>query len=106
MFIYIDLVHGYSLLRPTLNIDYFHELFDVAGEFGIDVEGHREIRIGCAKLTLTKIRYRDGTRGFRVSSRIHRGIPHGRQWGTVQARCEERRDEVWDYSYIYGETME
>ena len=43
-------VHGYSLLRPILNIDYFHDLFDVAADFGVEVEGHREclgIELGC-----------------------------------------------------------
>jgi glutamine synthetase len=35
-------VHGYSMLRPTLNQDYFHELYDAAEAFGIEVEGHRE----------------------------------------------------------------
>jgi glutamine synthetase len=35
-------VHGYSLLRPTLNADYFHDLYDEAERFGIEVEGHRE----------------------------------------------------------------
>ncbi|KAJ9102316.1 hypothetical protein QFC20_005009 [Naganishia adeliensis] len=34
------IVHGYSLLRPQLNKDYFHELYDAAEEFGIEIEGH------------------------------------------------------------------
>lgn len=33
-------MHGYSLLRPQLNKDYFHELYDAAEEFGIEIEGH------------------------------------------------------------------
>jgi len=33
-------MHGYSLLRPTLNQDYFHDLYDMAEDFGIEVEGH------------------------------------------------------------------
>ncbi|WWC65352.1 uncharacterized protein I303_107970 [Kwoniella dejecticola CBS 10117] len=33
-------MHGYSLLRPTLNQDYFHDLYDMALDFGIEVEGH------------------------------------------------------------------
>jgi len=33
-------MHGYSMLRPTLNQDYFHELYDAAEAFGIEVEGH------------------------------------------------------------------
>jgi hypothetical protein len=34
-------VHGYSMLRPTLNQDYFHEIYDAAEEFGVGIEGHR-----------------------------------------------------------------
>lgn len=34
-------MHGYSLLRPSLNSDYFHDLYDQAVAQGIDVEGHR-----------------------------------------------------------------
>ncbi|OXG23341.1 glutamine synthetase [Cryptococcus neoformans Tu401-1] len=33
-------MHGYSILRPTLNMDYFHDLYDMAVDFGIEVEGH------------------------------------------------------------------
>jgi glutamine synthetase len=33
-------VHGYSLLRPQINKDYFHELYDAAETFGIEIEGH------------------------------------------------------------------
>ncbi|KAG0150609.1 hypothetical protein CROQUDRAFT_652210 [Cronartium quercuum f. sp. fusiforme G11] len=33
-------MHGYSLLRPNLNQDYYHDLFDSALAFGISVEGH------------------------------------------------------------------
>ncbi|PWY96938.1 glutamine synthetase/guanido kinase [Testicularia cyperi] len=32
--------HGYSMLRTSLNKDYFLELFDASEAFGIDVEGH------------------------------------------------------------------
>lgn len=38
-------VHGYSLLRPTLNVDYFHDLYDEAVNFGIEVEGHRQFNL-------------------------------------------------------------
>jgi hypothetical protein len=34
--------HGYSMLRPTLNVDYFHALYDEAKAFGIEIECHRE----------------------------------------------------------------
>ena len=30
------------MLRPTLNMDYFHDLYDMAEVFDIHVEGHRE----------------------------------------------------------------
>jgi hypothetical protein len=30
------------MLRPTLNIDYFHALYDEAQAMGIEVEAHRE----------------------------------------------------------------
>lgn len=33
-------MHGYSLLRTTLNQDYFTSLFDESVKFGVDVEGH------------------------------------------------------------------
>lgn len=32
--------HGYSLLRPELNSEYFHALYDNAAAFGIPIEGH------------------------------------------------------------------
>lgn len=32
--------HGYSMLRTTLNKDYFLELFDASEAFGINIEGH------------------------------------------------------------------
>lgn len=32
------------MLRPTLNMDYFHDLYDMAEEFGVGVEGHRELQ--------------------------------------------------------------
>ncbi|MBW0462120.1 hypothetical protein O181_001835 [Austropuccinia psidii MF-1] len=33
-------MHGYSVLRPSLNQEYFHELFESALGFGIAIEGH------------------------------------------------------------------
>ncbi|ORX41117.1 hypothetical protein BD324DRAFT_575254 [Kockovaella imperatae] len=33
-------MHGYSMLRPTLNSDYFHDLYDEAEKFGVEIEGH------------------------------------------------------------------
>ncbi|KAF8609858.1 glutamine synthetase/guanido kinase [Ceratobasidium sp. AG-I] len=33
-------MHGYSLLRTQLNMEYFHELFDESKKFGIEIEGH------------------------------------------------------------------
>ena len=35
-------VHGYSLLRTQLNKEYFNDIFDLAAQFGVDIEGHRE----------------------------------------------------------------
>ena len=34
-------VHGYSLLRTQLNNDYFHDIFDEAEKFDINIEAHR-----------------------------------------------------------------
>ncbi|KAF9053918.1 glutamine synthetase/guanido kinase [Hymenopellis radicata] len=33
-------MHGYSLLRTQLNNDYFHDIFNLATQFGVDIEGH------------------------------------------------------------------
>lgn len=33
-------MHGYSLLRPELNSEYFHALYDSCASFGIPIEGH------------------------------------------------------------------
>ncbi|KAM0788434.1 hypothetical protein ACM66B_001569 [Microbotryomycetes sp. NB124-2] len=33
-------MHGYSLLRPSLNAEYFHALYDNCAAFGIPLEGH------------------------------------------------------------------
>ncbi|KAL8276286.1 hypothetical protein RQP46_011314 [Phenoliferia psychrophenolica] len=33
-------MHGYSLLRPALNNEYFHDLYDSCASFGIPIEGH------------------------------------------------------------------
>ncbi|KAG8878364.1 hypothetical protein FRB97_002578 [Tulasnella sp. 331] len=33
-------MHGYSMLRTTLNKDYFNALYDQSLKFGIDIEGH------------------------------------------------------------------
>ncbi|GAA5957563.1 hypothetical protein JCM21900_001638 [Sporobolomyces salmonicolor] len=33
-------MHGYSLLRPQINNQYFHELWDNCAKFGIPLEGH------------------------------------------------------------------
>lgn len=34
--------HGYSLLRTTMNKDYFYDLYNVSAAFGVEIEGHRE----------------------------------------------------------------
>ncbi|GAA6028010.1 hypothetical protein JCM8097_001828 [Rhodosporidiobolus ruineniae] len=33
-------MHGYSLLRPAANSDYFHAIYDNCARFGIPLEGH------------------------------------------------------------------
>ncbi|KAJ3492128.1 hypothetical protein NLI96_g202 [Meripilus lineatus] len=33
-------MHGYSLLRPQLNNEYFHDLFDKSYDFDVPLEGH------------------------------------------------------------------
>ncbi|KAI0273586.1 hypothetical protein BC834DRAFT_966090 [Gloeopeniophorella convolvens] len=33
-------MHGYSMLRTQLNNEYFHDIFDEADKFEVDVEGH------------------------------------------------------------------
>ncbi|EPQ58286.1 glutamine synthetase/guanido kinase [Gloeophyllum trabeum ATCC 11539] len=33
-------MHGYSLLRPQLNMQYFDDIFEESLAFGIDIEGH------------------------------------------------------------------
>ncbi|KAI9446497.1 glutamine synthetase/guanido kinase [Lactarius indigo] len=33
-------MHGYSMLRTQLNNDYFHDIFNEADRFDIDIEGH------------------------------------------------------------------
>ncbi|KAK0450948.1 hypothetical protein EV421DRAFT_1888724 [Armillaria borealis] len=33
-------MHGYSLLRTQLNNDYFHDIFNLGAQFGVDIEGH------------------------------------------------------------------
>jgi len=33
-------MHGYSMLRTTLNQDYFTSLFDESAKFGVDIEAH------------------------------------------------------------------
>lgn len=35
-------VHGYSMLRPNLNQEYFYDLYDASMAFGIPIEGHRK----------------------------------------------------------------
>ncbi|KDE02882.1 glutamine synthetase [Microbotryum lychnidis-dioicae p1A1 Lamole] len=33
-------MHGYSMLRPELNSEYFHDIWDNCAKFGIPIEGH------------------------------------------------------------------
>jgi glutamine synthetase len=47
-------MHGYSLLRPSLNQKYFYELFDLCGQFRIPIEGlHTETGPGVFEAALS-----------------------------------------------------
>ena len=75
-------MHGYSLLRPTLNTDYFHDLYDQAEQFGIEVEGHREFLHSLARVKAqimsSYLRYRDWTWCIRVCFGLYRLFTDGR----------------------------
>jgi glutamine synthetase len=46
-------MHGYSLLRPSLNQKYFYELFDLCGKFRLPLEGlHTETGPGVFEVAL------------------------------------------------------
>jgi glutamine synthetase len=46
-------MHGYSLLRPSLNQKYFYELFDSCGKFQVPIEGlHTETGPGVFEVAL------------------------------------------------------
>ena len=47
-------MHGYSLLRPSLNQKYFYELFDLCGQFRVPIEGlHTETGPGVFEVALS-----------------------------------------------------
>lgn len=46
-------MHGYSLLRPSLNQKYFYELFDLCNQFRVPIEGlHTETGPGVFEVAL------------------------------------------------------
>jgi len=46
-------MHGYSLLRPSLNQNYFYELFDLCTQFRVPLEGlHTETGPGVFEVAL------------------------------------------------------
>ena len=46
-------MHGYSMLRPTLNQTYFYELFDSCHKFRVPLEGlHTETGPGVFEVAL------------------------------------------------------
>jgi glutamine synthetase len=46
-------MHGYSMLRPSLNQDYFYSLFDSCHKFRVPVEGlHTETGPGVFEVAL------------------------------------------------------
>lgn len=34
-------MHGYSMIRPALNQQYFHDLYDWSAAFNVEIEGHQ-----------------------------------------------------------------
>jgi glutamine synthetase len=47
-------MHGYSLLRPSMNQKYFYELFDLCGQFRVPIEGlHTETGPGVFEVALS-----------------------------------------------------
>ena len=46
-------VHGYSMLRTSLNMDYYHDLYDLATDFGVEVEAHRKLQVSASSVYLS-----------------------------------------------------
>ncbi|GAA6021311.1 hypothetical protein JCM10207_002693 [Rhodosporidiobolus poonsookiae] len=73
-------MHGYSLLRPAVNSDYFHDLYDNAKRFGIEVEGHHtETGPGVYESALAYqpvLRMADNATLFKHCARVT-GLAHG-----------------------------
>lgn len=49
-------MHGYSLLRPALNNEYFHDLYDSCASFGIPIEGALLIRYRARGSSANRVR--------------------------------------------------
>ncbi|GAA5991744.1 hypothetical protein JCM11641_004850 [Rhodosporidiobolus odoratus] len=73
-------MHGYSLLRPAANSDYFHALYDNAAKFGIPLEGHHtETGPGVYESALAYqpvLRMADNALLFKHTARLT-GLEHG-----------------------------
>ncbi|KAJ3531100.1 hypothetical protein NM688_g7619 [Phlebia brevispora] len=86
-------MHGYSLLRPQLNNDYFTALFDESYKFGVPLEGHHtETGPGVYETALaytTALRMADNAQLFKFAAKSI-GMKHGiipsfmaKPWGNL-----------------------
>jgi glutamine synthetase len=107
MRINLSLVHGYSLLRTQLNKDYFNDIFDVATQFDVKVESHREVSYSHSHITCPDLfpRHRDWSWRVRDSARLHQRSSDGRQRHPLQVPCQERRHEAWHPAKLHGKTL-
>jgi len=73
-------MHGYSLLRTTLNSEYFTALFDESAKFGINIEGHHtETGPGVFETALaytSALRIADNASLFKLAAKSI-GMKHG-----------------------------
>jgi len=99
--------HGYSLLRTTPNVDYFHALYDEAKAFGIEIECHREpLTPHCLGATgMLTGRHGDRARGVRNGVGVHRGGPAGGQHIPVQAPREECGVQIRHHADVHGQAV-
>lgn len=94
--------HGYSLLRTTLNKDYFYDLYKVSSKMGVEIEGHRASYLQCST---DYHRYGDWTWRVRNRPGVHRRGPHGRQRAAVQAHRQEHGHEAQRPSVVHGQAL-
>jgi hypothetical protein len=93
--------HGYSLLRTTMNKDYFYDLYNVSTEMDVEIEGHRGCELGNALIA----RYRDGPRCVRDGPGVHRHPPHGGQRRALQAYRQEHWNEAQHHADVHGQAV-